>query len=131
MAAASWTATDPKYAAIVMDASNGEVLYAKNADAQRYPASITKIMTLYLTFQALESGKLKLTDRVPVSRFAASMQPSKLGVAPGGSVSVDEAMRALAVISANGHGHRPFGEDRRQRAEVHRPDDAARPGTGG
>jgi len=84
-----------------MDASNGEILYSKNADAQRYPASITKIMTLYLTFQALESGQLKLTDRVPVSRFAASMQPSKLGVAAGGSVSVDDAMRAIAVISAN------------------------------
>jgi len=100
-AAATWATTDAKYAAVVMDASNGEILYAKNADAQRYPASITKIMTLYLTFEALSSGRLKPDDRVPVSRHAASMQPSKLGVPAGGSVSVDEAMRAVAVISAN------------------------------
>lgn len=98
---ADWTATDPKYAAMVMDASNGEVLYEKNADAQRYPASITKIMTLYMAFDALSSGKLKLDDRVPISRHAASMAPSKLGVPAGGSVSVDEAMRSIAVISAN------------------------------
>lgn len=100
-ASAAWTTSDAKYAAMVMDASNGEVLYAKSADAQRYPASITKIMTLYLTFDALSSGRLKLDDRVPVSQHAANMQPSKLGVAPGGSVTVDEAMRAVAVISAN------------------------------
>ena len=95
-------ATDEnRYAAIVMDASNGEIIFEKNADALRHPASITKIMTLYLTFEALADGRLKLDDRVPVSRHAASMAPSKLGVAPGGSVSVDQAMRAVAVISAN------------------------------
>ena len=99
--AAPWATTESKYAAIVMDASNGEVLYAKNADAQRYPASITKIMTLYLTFEALSSGRLKLDDPVPVSAHAASMAPSKLGVRPGQSVTVDEAMRAVAVKSAN------------------------------
>ncbi len=99
--AAPWATTDSKYAAIVMDASNGEVLYAKNPDAQRYPASITKIMTLYLAFEALSSGRLKLDDQVPVSLHAASMAPSKLGVRPGQSVTVDEAMRAIAVKSAN------------------------------
>ncbi|HEY2660768.1 MAG TPA: D-alanyl-D-alanine carboxypeptidase [Caulobacteraceae bacterium] len=99
--AAPWATTDAKYAAIVMDASNGEVLYAKNADSQRYPASITKIMTLYLAFEALSTGRLKLDDQVPVSAHAASMAPSKLGVRPGQSVTVDEAMRAIAVKSAN------------------------------
>ena len=96
-----WATTEAKYAAIVMDASNGEVLFEKNADSQRHPASITKIMTLYLTFEALSSGRLRLDDRVPVSYHAASMAPSKLGVPAGGSVTVDEAMRAVAVISAN------------------------------
>src|SRR5271170_5726711 len=62
-----------RYAAIVVDASNGEVLYAKRADDLRYPASITKIMTLYLTFEALSTGRLKPTDMVTVSQHAASM----------------------------------------------------------
>jgi D-alanyl-D-alanine carboxypeptidase len=93
--------TESKYAAIVVDASSGEVLYERNPDAQRYPASISKIMTLYLTFEAVASGRLKLTDPVFVSAHAASMAPSKLGLRPGESISVDEAMRAVAVLSAN------------------------------
>jgi len=93
--------TESKYAAIVVDAATGEVLYERNQDAQRYPASISKIMTLYLTFDALASGRLKLTDPVVVSAHAASMSPSKLGLRPGESISVDEAMRAVAVLSAN------------------------------
>lgn len=93
--------TESKYAAIVMDPATGEVLYERNADAPRYPASITKIMTLYLTFEALQSGKLKLTDQIVVSPHAASMAPSKLGLRPGQTISVDEAMRAVAVKSAN------------------------------
>ncbi|QUD88457.1 D-alanyl-D-alanine carboxypeptidase [Phenylobacterium montanum] len=93
--------TESKYAAIVMDASNGEVLYAHNADARRYPASITKVMTLYLAFEALSNGRLKLDDPVYVSAHAASMSPTKLGVPAGGSVTVDEAIRAMTVHSAN------------------------------
>jgi D-alanyl-D-alanine carboxypeptidase len=93
--------TESKYAAIVMDASTGEVLYERNPDAQRYPASISKIMTLYLTFEALSTGRLKLTDQLVVSAHAASMAPSKLGVPAGGTISVDEAMRGVAVKSAN------------------------------
>ena len=93
--------TESKYAAIVMDASNGEVLYAKNADSRRYPASITKVMTLYLAFEALSNGRLKLDDPVYVSAHAASMSPTKLGVPAGGSVTVDEAIRAMTVHSAN------------------------------
>ena len=93
--------SQPKYAAIVVDAASGEVLYAKRADSPRYPASITKVMTLYLTFEALESGKLKLTDRVPISPRAAAQPPTKLGLRAGDSITVEEAMYALALKSAN------------------------------
>src|SRR5512132_986124 len=75
-----------KYAAIVVDARTGEVLYGKRADAPRYPASITKVMTLYLTYEALASGKLKLDDEVVFSPHASAQAPTKLGVRPGESV---------------------------------------------
>jgi D-alanyl-D-alanine carboxypeptidase (penicillin-binding protein 5/6) len=94
-------ATEPKYAAIVVDANTGEVLYAKRADSPRYPASITKVMTLYLAFEALAEGRLKPTDMITVSARAASQPPTKLGVAAGDQISVDDAMRAIAVKSAN------------------------------
>lgn len=93
--------TSSKYAAIVVDAKTGEVLYENRADALRYPASITKVMTLYLTFEALASGKLQLDDRVVFSPRAAAQPPTKLGVRAGDSISVDEAMKALATKSAN------------------------------
>lgn len=95
------SASQTKYAAIVVDAKSGEVLYAKRADSPRYPASITKVMTLYLTFEALAAGKLRLDDRVVVSPHAAAMSPTKLGVPAGQSVSVSEAMQAMAIKSAN------------------------------
>ncbi len=94
-------ANQPKYAAIVVDAKSGEVLYAKRADSPRYPASITKVMTLYLTFEALASGKLRLDDRIVISPHAAAQSPTKLGVSAGDSVSVNEAMQAMAIKSAN------------------------------
>ena len=93
--------SQPRYAAYVMDANTGEILYEKNADSPRYPASITKLMTLYLTFEALQAGRLSLSDRVYVSAHAASVAPTRLGVRPGDSVSVDEAIRAMTVKSAN------------------------------
>src|ERR1051325_10600347 len=65
-----------KYASIVVDAKTGEVLYAKRADAPRYPASITKVMTLYLTFEALSAGKIHLEDRVTFSPHASAQAPS-------------------------------------------------------
>ena len=68
--------SEPRYAAVVVDANTGEVLYAKHPDSPRYPASITKIMTLYLTFEALAAGRLSLSDSVTVSSHAASMAPS-------------------------------------------------------
>ena len=93
--------SQPRYAAYVIDANTGEVLYEKNADSPRYPASITKLMTLYLAFEALQAGKLSLSDRVYVSSHAANVAPSKLGVRAGDSVSVDEAIRGMTVKSAN------------------------------
>ena len=90
-----------KYAAVVVDATSGEVLYARRADEPRYPASITKIMTLYLTFEAMAKGRLKADDRVPFSGHAVNQAPSKLGVRAGDSISVDDAIRAIAVKSAN------------------------------
>jgi D-alanyl-D-alanine carboxypeptidase (penicillin-binding protein 5/6) len=68
---------------------------------QRFPASITKVMTLYMVFEQLASGNLKLDDRVVVSRNAASQRPSKLGLKPGESLTVDQAIRSLATKSAN------------------------------
>lgn len=93
--------TESRYAAIVLDAATGEVLYARNPDASRYPASISKIMTLYLTFEALSTGRLKLNDKLVVSAHANSMRPTKLGLRVGESIDVDDAMRAVAVKSAN------------------------------
>jgi D-alanyl-D-alanine carboxypeptidase len=94
-------AAEPKYAAIVIDANSGEMLYDKRADSPRYPASVTKVMTLYLTFEALSEGRLKLTDRVPFSPHAVAQAPTKLGLRSGDSISVDEAIRAMTVKSAN------------------------------
>src|SRR5580658_308510 len=94
-------ADEPRYAAIVLDASSGEVLYQMRADSPRYPASITKIMTLYLTFEALATGRLHETDMVPVSPRAAGQSPTKLGLKAGDEIDVDDAMHAIAVISAN------------------------------
>lgn len=90
-----------RYAAIVVDAESGEVLFARHADSRRYPASITKVMTLYLAFEALAEGKIKLDDVITVSPRAASQPPSKLGLAAGQTITVDDAMRATAVRSAN------------------------------
>jgi D-alanyl-D-alanine carboxypeptidase (penicillin-binding protein 5/6) len=101
VAAPRLATSDSKYAAIVLDAKTGEVLYSKNADSSRYPASITKIMTLYLTFEALQSGRLKSSDLITVSSHAASMAPSHLGLRPGETITVDNAIRAITVKSAN------------------------------
>lgn len=92
---------NPKYAGIVVDAKSGKVLYGEDPDGLRYPASLTKMMTLYLTFEALEAGRFRLDSNVPVSANAAKEPPSKLYVKAGGSVTVDQAIRALVTRSAN------------------------------
>lgn len=90
-----------RYSAIVMDARTGAVLMAANADEPRYPASLTKMMTLYLTFEALRDGRISLTTPVPVSYTAASMPPSRLGLTAGMTLTVEEAILALVTKSAN------------------------------
>jgi D-alanyl-D-alanine carboxypeptidase len=88
-------------ASIVLDAETGRVLQADDADALKYPASLTKIMTLYLTFEALEKGKIKLTDRFTVSKEAAAKPPTKLGLLPGETIKVEDAILGLVTKSAN------------------------------
>lgn len=99
IAAASGAAA--KYASIVIDMATGEVLYARNADTQNYPASLTKLMTLYLTFEALEAGRLSLDQKLPVSARAAGQAPTKLGLRAGESITVEDAVLALVTKSAN------------------------------
>ena len=88
-------------AALVADMDTGLVLYKENADVQNYPASLTKIMTLYLTFDALEHGRLRLDDYLIVSKSAAAAEPVKLGLAAGSKIKVEDAIKALTVLSAN------------------------------
>ena len=87
--------------AILVDADSSRILYSRGAEQIGHPASITKVMTLFLAFDALAEGRLSLTDRIVMSRHAASMSPSKLGLAPGQSLSVEDAIRVIAVKSAN------------------------------
>lgn len=94
-------AAQAKYASIVIDFETGEVLYSRNADTRNYPASLTKMMTLYLTFEAIESGSLRLDQALKVSRRAAGQAPSKLGLAAGSTISVEDAILALVTKSAN------------------------------
>lgn len=90
-----------KSAAIVVDGSTGAVLYQAGADLPRIPASLTKMMTLYLTFEALQSGRISKDTQIPISAHAASQAPSKLGLKPGSTIDVDTAIKALVVKSAN------------------------------
>jgi D-alanyl-D-alanine carboxypeptidase len=90
-----------KYASIVVDLDSAKVLHARDADEVRYPASLTKVMTLYLVFDALDAGKLKLNERMPVSKAASRQQPSKLGLKSGATIKVEDAIRALVTKSAN------------------------------
>ena len=98
---ASDAAAQSKRAAIVIDANTGKTLYSSNADALRYPASLTKMMTLYMTFEAMTAGKISKDTRVPFSKFAAAKPPTKLGVRPGGSITVESAILSLVTKSAN------------------------------
>lgn len=95
------SAPSEKYAAIVVDASTGKTLFQAYSTSPRYPASLTKMMTLYLTFEALEQGKISKSTLIPVSAHAASQQPSRLGFKPGEQIELDSAIRALATKSAN------------------------------
>ncbi len=90
-----------RYSSIVVDATSGDVLEDVNADQPRHPASLTKMMTLYLTFEALRDRRIALEQAVPVSLHAASMEPSKLGLLPGTRLTVEQAILGLVTKSAN------------------------------
>jgi len=95
-------ATDPdKDAALIVDGATGKTLYARNETAERHPASLTKMMTLYLLFEALKAGKVTMETPMPVSEHAAEQKPTKLYLRPGQSITVDDAIRAIVIRSAN------------------------------
>ncbi len=90
-----------KYAAIVIDANTGKVLHASRANSPRYPASLTKMMTLYMMFEALDEKRMTKKTRIRFSKYASSKPPSKLGIKPGRSISANAAIMALVTKSAN------------------------------
>lgn len=94
-------AANPRYAALVVDANTGTVLHQENADKFRYPASLTKMMTLYLAFEAVKEGRLQMAQPLRVSAFAASRPRMNMGLRPGQKMTVEEAILSLIVRSAN------------------------------
>jgi D-alanyl-D-alanine carboxypeptidase len=94
-------AIGPAFAALVVDANTGRTLFASHDNELRHPASLTKVMTLYMLFEQLESGKLTLDSQLTVSEHAAYQQPTKLGLAPGQSIRVEDAIKAIVTRSAN------------------------------
>jgi D-alanyl-D-alanine carboxypeptidase len=94
--------TDPKKdAALIIDGATGRVLFARNAEALRHPASLTKMMTLYMLFEALKAGKVNMQTPLPVSAHATRQKPTKLNLRKGDTIGVDSAIRALVIRSAN------------------------------
>ncbi|MFM9939140.1 MAG: serine hydrolase [Hyphomicrobiaceae bacterium] len=98
---ASAVAAPGRHAAMVIDANSGQVLHAQGADEPRYPASLTKMMTVYIVFELLQQGRLKPNTRIRISPTAASTSPSKLGLEAGAEITVMNAVQALIVKSAN------------------------------
>ncbi len=90
-----------KYAGIVVDAKSGKILYEEQANSRRYPASVAKVMTLYVLFQELQAGNLSLSTKMTVSRHAAAAVPTKLGLRAGSTISVEDAIKSLVTLSAN------------------------------
>jgi D-alanyl-D-alanine carboxypeptidase len=93
--------TSPGVSAILVDAGSGQVISSQGADTPRYPASLTKLMTLDLAFQALTAGRMTLDTQIPVSVHASSVEPVKLGLRPGDTISVRDAILAMTTMSAN------------------------------
>ncbi len=91
----------PNFSAIVVDANTGRTLYAVNEDAPRHPASITKVMTLYLLFEELQKGRISLDSPLQVSAHAAAQAPTKLGLRAGSTIAVENAIKAIVTKSAN------------------------------
>lgn len=90
-----------RYASIVVNETTGKVLYSRSADKQLYPASLTKVMTLYLVFEALDEGRISMNTRMKVSQLAAGRSPSKLGIRAGSTLTVKDGIYALVTKSAN------------------------------
>jgi D-alanyl-D-alanine carboxypeptidase len=93
--------SSPKFASIIVDGNSGSVLQATSPDGIRHPASLTKIMTLYLLFERLESGRMKLDTEMPVSQHAADQDPTKLNLRAGQTIRVEDAIKGLVTRSAN------------------------------
>src|ERR1700712_1280538 len=91
----------PAFSSIIVDGNSGATLTANNPDASRHPASLTKIMTLYLLFERLDSGKMKLDTEMQVSEHASEQAPTKLGLRPGQTIAVEDAIKGLVTRSAN------------------------------
>jgi len=91
----------PPYAAMVVDVKSGRTLHAVNEDAPRIPASLTKVMTLYMLFEQMERGRFSMDSEMRVSAYAASQPPTKLGLRAGSTVAVDDAIRSMITLSAN------------------------------
>jgi len=90
-----------RYASIVVEAKTGLILHSVNAETKNYPASLTKIMTLFMTFEALKKRTLRLKQKLPVSRVAEGRSPSKLGLRRGQTITVENTIKALVTKSAN------------------------------
>lgn len=95
------SASSEKYSAIVVDAVSGKMLYQANSDTVRYPASLTKMMTIYLLFEAMEAGRVSQTTQIPVSDYARARPPTKIGFRQGETIDADSAIKALVTKSAN------------------------------
>ncbi len=94
-------AYSPPFASLVVDANTGKVLHSQNADALRHPASITKVMTLYMLFDQMEKRRFTLASEIPVTAHAASMPPTRLGLRPGSTITVENAIKSIVTHSAN------------------------------
>jgi D-alanyl-D-alanine carboxypeptidase len=93
--------SSPAFSEIIVDANSGATLSSNNPDGSRHPASLTKIMTLYLLFERLDAGKIKLDTEMPVSKHASEQDPTKLGLMPGQTIRVEDAIKGLVTRSAN------------------------------
>ena len=100
-AGSAQAAKNPRHAAIVIDANTGKTLFAESADAKRFPASLTKMMTLYMVFEAMQAGRINKNTKIPFSKYAATRPPTKIGVPAGQSITVEDAIMALITRSAN------------------------------
>ena len=101
LTAASQAVAQSRHAAMIIDANSGEVLHADKADEPRFPASLTKMMTLYMVFEQIEAGRLSMGTKIKISQEAASAQPTKLDLEPGEQITVADAVKALITKSAN------------------------------